>query len=93
MIKMPLFPELQAALKAAGIDLPYLAEQLGVTLRCVQLRFGNIRHSTWRLEEQYQILRMLGEDESRLSYYFPCYRLKERSERYVSQPQRRTAAR
>lgn len=84
MIKMPLFPELQAALKKEDISKAYLAEMLGCTHRCLCLRFNNIKGSTWRLEEQYKILDILGEDDDKLSYYFPRYRLKGRDEKYVS---------
>lgn len=68
------FPELRAELKRQDIDLPYLAKCLGCSVRAVQFRLANDERRTWRLEEMYQILEILGKPDESLGFYFPNYK-------------------
>lgn len=74
---VPLYEELRKELDAYGIDDEYLAEQLEISDRSLRSRFRNVKGRTWRLEEQYKILRMIGKPDNQLAFYFPRYPLRE----------------
>lgn len=72
-----LYPELRKELKAYGIDEAYLSEHLGISGRCLRDRFRNRKGSTWRLEEQYKLLRIIGQPYEKIGFYFPYYPVQE----------------
>lgn len=76
-MKKRMFPELRKALKEYDIDEAYLSEQLGISDRSLRNRFRNIKGSTWRLEEQYKVLRIIGQPPEKIGVYFPYYPVKE----------------
>jgi hypothetical protein len=75
----PLYPELRKDMKQYGIDDEYLSEQLGISERSLRDRFRNIKGRTWRLEEQYKVLRIIGQPPEKIYHYFPYYPTKEAS--------------
>ena len=67
----PLYCNLRKDLKAKYFDLNYVAKCLGVSRRALDMKFSNIKGSTFRVDEMYALLDLLGVDGRWLNYYFP----------------------
>lgn len=74
-----LYTDLRDALKQRGIRLGYAADELGITLRSLEMKLNNIKGSTFRINEMYELLHMIGETNDRLGDYFPEYQLRRRT--------------
>ena len=65
---MKKFKDLQKELRKAGLDRPYLAKLLGVSVASLNDKFSG--RSPWRLKECYAILELLDANSAMLNYYF-----------------------
>ena len=63
------YGKLRGKMREKGIKGYYLARKLGMTPQSVSQRMTG--KTTWRVDEMYSILSMLGEPDSKLSEYFP----------------------
>ena len=63
------YGKLRGKMREKGINGDYLARKLDTTPQSVSHRVTG--KSTWRMDEMYNILSMLGEPDSKLSEYFP----------------------
>lgn len=79
MRKPRLYIDLRDGLKRRGIGMAYAADVLGISRRSLEMKFANIKGSTFRINEMYTLLHMLGESNDRLGDYFPEYELRRRA--------------
>ena len=75
------FQELRDALLLRNITHKQLAYELELSERTIILRFNNIEGSCWMINEQYQILDLIGETPDTIPYYFPRYPVEPRIKR------------
>ena len=63
------YGKLRGKMREKGIKGYYLARKMGMTPQSGSLRMTG--KTTWRMDEMYNILSMLGEPDSKLPEYFP----------------------
>ena len=63
------YVKLRGKMREKGINGNYLARKMGMTPQSVSYRMTG--KTSWRMDEMYNILSMLGEPDSKLSEYFP----------------------
>ena len=63
------YGKLRGKMREKGIKGNYLARKMGMTPQSVSYRMTG--KTTWRMDEMYNILSMLGEPDSKLPEYFP----------------------
>lgn len=63
------YGKLRGKMREKGIKGYYLARKMGTTPQSISHRMTG--KATWRMDEMYNILSILGEPDSKLSEYFP----------------------